>query len=129
MAAAIIPCTRTICAFFSKITNLIGIHATAIFLQFRSQTCVAPSETAAAALAFYYKRGTALQWQAELCRLPGSHSRANSLPNTIRSDVLLRCFTILENLMQKMKICVFFCELSRACVASIWALRVPGGDD
>jgi hypothetical protein len=61
VAAAIIPCTRTIYTFFLEIANLIGIHATAIFLQFRLQTRAAPNETAAAPLVFYCERATALQ--------------------------------------------------------------------
>ena len=61
VGAAINPRTLTICSFFLKIANLIGTRATAIFLQFSLQTRAAPSETAAALLAFYCERATALQ--------------------------------------------------------------------
>ena len=60
-AAAIGLRTLTICQLFSKNANLIGIHATAIFLQFRLQTHLAPNETAAAPPVFSCERATALQ--------------------------------------------------------------------
>ena len=61
VAAAISLCTLTIYTFFLEIANLIGIHATPICSQFSLQTRAAPRETAAAPLAFYCERATALQ--------------------------------------------------------------------